>query len=130
MKIQDAKFDIRDNGTYLEILSHDLNGYTHLGDVCAAQFILGKAGARELARRIAASLNLTRGIPLEEIQQAAIVVKPKCPSARRAARLLTDEQVRWVRSCGLRNCEMMKALGVSKNVISKCLAFETYKEIR
>lgn len=133
MKIQDAKFETRDNGTYLEILSPDLCGYTHLGDVCAAQFILGRPGAKELAGRIAAALNAFRGMTMQDIATVTAKLQGELTPAQWNRRKLSPEQVREVRAMaasGVNHAAIAPHFGLKRAAISRIVRFETYKEIR
>lgn len=133
MNIKDAEFGTKFNGIYREIFSDDLCNYTHLGDVCAAGYILGEAGAKELAQRIAASLNAFKGMTMEDIATVTAKLQGELTPAQWNRRTLTAEQVREVRELagrGFSHADIATRFGLKRAAISRIVRFETYKEIR
>lgn len=76
--------------------------------------------------RILAALDKFKGYTVDEIRGAR--VSRGCAVGPTGGLMVDD--VLWIRSCGLPVVRMAEALGVTRHVVARCLARQTYKWVR
>lgn len=139
MTLDNLALSTHANGHYREIQLELPKSYVQhyptvqVGDLCAAQFILGGSIERAMADRLVACWNAFKGMSLEEIATLTATLQGTLSPSQQARRLLTDGQVREIRSraaLGESHRALGAEYGVKRSAISRIVRFETYKEVR